>query len=221
MSEPAYGGGRQRGLSWILLAAGIVYTFKVIGDAFFGGYSLDLGSGGMTTEYHTAFLALWGFFGLAAAAALTYGLLLLLSASRSRGEFPPLLAAGSDRRWILVTVVLALLIPVAIRTFVLVGAPVTDDESTYRFSAQLLARGQLYAESPPEKFFFDRSFMINDGRFYTQYFLGWPALMLPFLLLGVSGLANAFFSAATAPAVFLVARRVAGGRARGSPRCSI
>ena len=210
MNAPARRTGRHVALLWILFAFGIVLAFKVVGDRYFGAFTLDLGSGRMTAPEHTAFLALWGFFGLWAAVALTYGVLLLLPSAAPAGRRQWLLAGESDRLWIAGAMILALVLALAIRSLVLLGEPVTDDESSYRFSAQLLAQGRLVGDSPPQKIFFDRSFMINDGRFYSQYFLGWPALMLPFLLLGASGVANAFFSALTAPAVFLVARRVTG-----------
>ena len=46
--------------------------------------------------------------------------------------------------------------------------------------AETLALGKLKIQSPPGPGFFDRTFMINDGFLYAQYFLGWPALMMPF-----------------------------------------
>jgi hypothetical protein len=60
------------------------------------------------------------------------------------------------------------------------------------------------------KLFFDNVFMINDGHLYAEYFLGWPALMVPGVLLGIPGYMNAFYSALTVPGLFLVMRRVAG-----------
>src|SRR5262249_50394922 len=45
---------------------------------------------------------------------------------------------------------------------------------------------------------------------YPQYFLGWPALMVPGAWLGDIGLMNPMYSALTVPPLFLVARRLAG-----------
>jgi hypothetical protein len=102
-----------------------------------------------------------------------------------------------------------------VRLVVLRDAPLSDDESPYRFMAELLATGRLQAPSPPLKLFYDRPFMVNDGRLYAQYFVGWPALMAPGIWLGIGGYMNAVYSALTVPALFLTARRLAGpGSAR-------
>jgi hypothetical protein len=96
------------------------------------------------------------------------------------------------------------------------GSPVTDDESAYRFAAELLGSGRLWAPSPPMKIFFDRNFMINDGRLYPGYFLGWPALLAPAIRIGYPWVANPVYSALTIPPLFAVLRRVVGsGWARG------
>jgi hypothetical protein len=63
------------------------------------------------------------------------------------------------------------------------------------------------------KLFFDRAFMINDGKFYSQYFLGWPALLAPGVALGAPWLMNPLYSALTVPPIFLTLRRLGG---RGS-----
>ena len=76
------------------------------------------------------------------------------------------------------------------RVVVYQGLPILDDESAYQFAARLLAEGRVVGESPPDKLFWDRWFMVNDGSWYAQYFLGWPALLAPFEALGLPQLAN-------------------------------
>ncbi len=213
MKESEAAADRGSALLLLLVGTALVYSFKLIGETYFDGFVFDLGSPGVPSALYIGFLALWSFFGLCAATAFTLGFVLLANLRKGGSVAKSLLPEYSDLRWIAVSAILAFLIPLGIRLFVLDGAPLTDDESAYRFSAQLLAQGRLVADSPPEKLFFDRSFMINDGRFYSQYFLGWPALMVPFLWLGLPGLANAFISGLTVPGVFLVARRFAGGGA--------
>ncbi len=93
---------------------------------------------------------------------------------------------------------------------VLLRMPITDDEGAYRLAAQILAKGRLFLPSDPDKDFFDHVLVVNDGRTFTQYFLGWPALMLPALLVGLEGFANAFYFALAMPAIFLVLRQLAG-----------
>ena len=119
---------------------------------------------------------------------------------------------SSDKKWVLYGCLLAWAVPAALRTWLLQGLPITDDEAAYRFMAQVLARGQVFVDSPPLKLFFDNRFLINDGKLYAHYFLGWPALMVPGIWLGISGWMNAFYSALTVPALFRVVRRLAGQR---------
>ena len=75
-------------------------------------------------------------------------------------------AALSDRRFLSWACLAGFAIPLAIRYLLLHEAPLTDDESAYRFAAELLARGRLWVPSPEMKIFFDQNFMINDGRLY-------------------------------------------------------
>ncbi|HPK66507.1 MAG TPA: hypothetical protein PKX99_07970, partial [Thermoanaerobaculia bacterium] len=77
-------------------------------------------------------------------------------------------------------------------------------------AARLLAAGKLSVPSPAQKLFFDHAFLINDGRLYSIYFLGWPALMVPGVWLGIPGLMNAVYFAASVPPLFLSARTLWG-----------
>lgn len=210
MARPEGARDQRSALFLLLLGAVVLFAFQLIGRAYYESFQLDLGSGGRPEARYTAFLALWAFLGTVSATAITAGCVTLLRRRATESPRTDLLTFGSDRMWVAAALVFGLLVPVAIRLWVLDSAPLTDDESSYRFTAQLLASGHLVGESPPGKLFWDRSFMINDGRFYSQYFLGWPALMVPFLWLGLSGFANAFYSAVTAPGVYLAARRLAG-----------
>src|SRR5262249_35896727 len=101
-------------------------------------------------------------------------------------------------------------IPLAIRLFVIHSAPLTDDEGAYRFGAELLASGRLWVPSPPMKLFFDQNFMINDGRLYPAYFLGWPALLAPRVGFLSPGIVTPLLSAATVPFLFRLLRSVVG-----------
>ncbi len=173
--------------------------------------SLDLGSLVLPAVRHTYFLFYWSVMGSLAAFFLHTGLMRL---NRSETGTPD---AGNgtagDGRWLAMMMAAAFLLPSAVRAFLLRDAPLTDDEGAYRFMAQVLATGRLAIESHPMKAFFDRIFMINDGRFYGQYFIGWPALMVPGVYLGVTGYMNAVYSALTVPALYLTVRRLAGAPA--------
>jgi hypothetical protein len=52
------------------------------------------------------------------------------------------------------------------------------------------------------KLFFDHAFMANDGSTYSQYFLGWPAIMALGVPLKATGYVNAILSGATIPALY-------------------
>lgn len=112
------------------------------------------------------------------------------------------LDALPDGRWVLLTSFLAFAAAMLVRSWVLRGAPLTDDEGVYVYSGQLLAQGRLWVESLEPRLAFDHVFLINDGRTYSQYPLGWPALMVPGLLIGAPGLINPLLSALTIPAVY-------------------
>lgn len=199
----------------VLVALGLLplWCFTIIRDRYGHGNRLDLGSLEYPAPGYAQFLLDFLFFGGAAALVLTLGLAGL-------GDWPRLRRlwrAGGDRAWITAFALLAMAVPALIRLLVLDGAPLSDDESAYQFSAELLAQGRLSVPSPPEKLFFDRQFMVNDGRFYSQYFLGWPALMVPFVWLGLPGLAAPFYSGLAVPALFLAVRQLTGpAMARGA-----
>ena len=196
---------------WPVAASAVTLAaFFAVGRVFLESYTLDLGAWGLPAIRHTYFMFLWTLPGSAAGVLLAIGVYRLQALVSGERVAP---AAARDRLWIAAAAGAAFLVPCAIRAFALHGAPLTDDESAYRFMAQVLASGRLTAESPPMKAFFDRVFMINDGRFYAQYFIGWPALMVPGVPFGLTGYMNAAYSALTVPAVFLTVRRMAGAPA--------
>jgi hypothetical protein len=199
------------GVVWPLGACAVcLLAFWYVGWTFFDGYVLDLGSMTAAAPRHTAFLFYWTLLGSAASAFLLLGLARSLALGRrdATPTRPP-----RHRAWMACGATLAFLLPWAIRTYLLRGAQVTDDESAYRFMAEVLATGRLWVDSYPMKVFFDRVFMVNDGKFYAQYFIGWPALMAPGAFLHVTGYMNAVYAALTVPALYGIARRMGGALA--------
>lgn len=202
----------ERAARWTpaLLALAMLAAFHILVLERLANDPFALGQ--FTTEVSPAygrFLGHYLVFGLAA----TIGLVLALH----RGLLAGLLAGqaaqlrqGSDRRYVLLACLLAFALAAACHRLLLAGMPLTDDEGAYRFAAQILAQGRLYLPTDPDAAFFRHVFVIDDGRTFTQYFLGWPALLLPALLLGLEGYANAFYFALALPAIFLVLRRLAG-----------
>ncbi len=121
---------------------------------------------------------------------------------------------GTDRQWLAFGILSLPALAAAFRLFVLRSLPVTDDEKAYGFSGKLLALGKLWVPSEELPLFFDQTFVVNDGRMFSQYFLGWPALQLPARLAGLdTGFLNSLYLAALGPAVYLAVRRAADERA--------
>ena len=195
---------------WPVVASGVtLVAFYAVGGEFLQWYRLDLGSMTLPNERHTYFLFWWTLLGSLA----TFLLLVGLTRRMALGGPGPEAAedgASTEGAWIAVSMVAAFLVPWAIRTFLLRGAVLTDDESSYRFMAQVISGGRLWVESHPLRAFFDRGFMINDGKFYSAYFIGWPVLMVPGVYVGLTGYMNALYAALTVPPLYLVARRMAG-----------
>ncbi len=194
------------------LLAGAVLALSIfwaIGAHRLDWYELRLGSTTILSSGYAQFLAYWALFGSVAALLFGYAFA-ALGGTKWAEETCEQLRATPDRHLILAFSALAFAIPALIHWRLLLGADLTDDESVYRFSSELLLSGRLYADSPPMKLFFDHIFMINDGKFYSQYFLGWPALLAPGLALGVPELMNPLYSALTVPAIFLTLRDLSG-----------
>ena len=194
-----------------LLLAGIgLALFWSSGWVSLGRFRLDMGSIGLPPTRMMFFHLTWILFGGLFAGALAWAIARRMSDTGAHLRFARAWTDGPDRQWVLAGSLMTAALVLFVRAVVLKGQPLTDDESAYRFMAELLARGRTWIESPPDKLFFDRGQMANGGRYYSQYFLGWPALLAPGVWLGLTGAMNALYSALTVPALFGVLRRLAG-----------
>ncbi|MEM7354783.1 MAG: glycosyltransferase family 39 protein [Acidobacteriota bacterium] len=190
-------------------AAALLYLLSAATAQLMPVEQLDFGrSLNLPTPVYALYLAVWMAYASLAAGLLALGLARWLGSGDRASRLQAAWMQASDRKWIVYTSLFAFLIPAALRTYLLGGAPLTDDASAYRYMAQVLAGGNVYGESHPLKLFFDNRFMINDGKVYSHFFIGWPALMVPGVLLGIPGLMNAVYSALTVPALFAVLRRL-------------
>ncbi len=197
--------------SFVLLLAGaaVAALFLHASDTIVDAYALSLGAVGAPTRDYVVFTAFWMVLGGPAT------LLLALSFARFAGapqlsRLAAALVPPRDSVWMAGAATLAVAIPLGLREVLLRGAPLTDDEGAYEFMARLLMHGRLYADSPPLKEHFDIHFMINDGKYYSHYFVGWPALMAPGVWLGIPKQVGAVYSGVLVVGLFLVVRRVAG-----------
>jgi len=96
------------------------------------------------------------------------------------------------QRWsfLLTIFLLTFLLTNLISFFVFEHIPHIQDSICYLFQAKIFKLGRLWAESHPLKQFFDFLFMINDGRWYSQYQWGHPFLLLLGLLLNMPWIVN-------------------------------
>jgi hypothetical protein len=184
-------------------------ALRLVTSMFLPGGALDLGTAVLPAVKHLSFLFYWSVLGSIAAFFLQVGLT-RWQALDPGGAVGTEQKAVGHARWIALAMAAAFLVPCTLRFFLLRDAVLSDDESAYRFMAQLLATGRLAIESHPMKASFDRIFMINDGQFYAAYFVGWPALMMPGAHFGVPGYMNAVYSALTVPALYHTVRRLSG-----------
>jgi hypothetical protein len=206
---------RPHGASMFLAAAAVLLAFYLVGSVFLNGFVLDLGSLNFPTPRYVLLTAFWMSFGSAAAGLLAVAFSQRWGQREVLDRVTTRWNAVSDRRFLVCACAAAFAVPLLIRIWLLNGAPLTDDESAYRFAAQLLASGRLWVPSPKLKLFFDQNFMINDGRLYPVYFLGWPALLAVGFLVRTPEIVNPLLSALTVPALLHVLRQyVSSGWAR-------
>lgn len=92
-----------------------------------------------------------------------------------------------------------------------IQATVTD-EFSYIFQAQMLSSGKLYAESPRLRDFFHTAYIINDGRWYSQYTIGWPLLLAIGMLVRVPFVIPPICAALSAVLLYAVGRILLGVR---------
>jgi len=203
---------RQAQIGALILAGmGSLWMFREVGHHSLSSFSLGLGTTVLISRGYAFFLLFWSVLG--SLAALFFGGAFALASDLGwMSSVVRQLRETSDRSLIIAISLVGLCIPLLVRWHLLQGADIADDESAYRFMAELVASGRLYAESPPMKLFFDRAFMINDGKFYSQYFIGWPALLAPGVAVGAPWLMNPLYSALTVPPTFLTLRRLGGRR---------
>lgn len=191
-----------------------VVSFLWIGAEYFQGFLLGLNGFNVPVPRDSYFQCLWLFFGGLAGLYLANALGELTSTGLVR-KFIRDLASIPEPQWILFFSLMAALSPLLVHTLVINGYWVTDDEEAYQFSARLLAQGKLFIESYPEKEFFDRQFVVNNGRMFTQYFLGWPALMVPGVWLRQDWLINPILSGVTVyPFFHVIKHYTSSGGAR-------
>jgi 4-amino-4-deoxy-L-arabinose transferase-like glycosyltransferase len=186
--------GRVAALWFGLLALQVV-AFHATGRLH-GDYALSYS--GVQNLPHME-LVFWAWFGLHGAIAAVFGTLAFRAT-----PLPGLLArladaqAGRGTRWLLGAALVAFLVALAIRSGVLLGEPVTDDELAYRLVARTLLAGRLVNPPPIDADFLRNQFVIaTPDKWYAKYPIGHPALLALGEALRAPGLVVPLVSAAS------------------------
>ncbi|MCP4486533.1 MAG: hypothetical protein GY820_04325 [Gammaproteobacteria bacterium] len=190
---------------YFLLGILCLAAFFQIGNAYTNNYQQSLFFFQIPDSYYTYFMLYWTLFGSTAAFFFAKGIAGLLTSFST----PSLLTRANQllttKAFLVVSSFIAFFVPYFLSVFIFDGAYFTDDESAYEYSAKAIAKGQLYLLSPDNKLFFDRAFMINDGKYYSQYFIGWPFFFAIGLKLELPDLVNPLLSALSIYPLYKVA----------------
>ena len=155
---------------------------------------LLLAGGGLAALTETRFPGIMGIImPRLNAADLALGLLCLGVALVSADQFPRL-----PWRRPSVAIALAFLFCLAAGKLGGVSWPNSGDEYSYVYFADTLRLGRLWNPAPADlELFRAYHVLVRDGRAFSQYPPGWPALLLPFRALGAEWLANPLLTALT------------------------
>ncbi len=188
---------------WFLLSA-----FWYIGARYFAAYSIEYGySLNIFGPREGTFYFLYLLLG---------GICVVLISRYVLGKNSKIPFASSvlleDRRFLFIVALVFVCLSVLVRSFVIQGAPMTDDENAYRLAAAILQSGSIDYQLPSAEIgtlFQNQFIVVNEDRLYTQYYPGFPLLLAladwihldnllnPLLgavtLYGVYGLANYFY----------------------------
>lgn len=104
------------------------------------------------------------------------------------------------------------IICILIKFFLIKGLPLADDEYAYLHAARLIADGKLSEPSHAMPVLFDKAFMLNNGRYFSQYFLGWPLFLGAGEFFQIGSLINPLFFFGSAILLYLIIANEAGHR---------
>ncbi len=95
-----------------------------------------------------------------------------------------------------------------ISLFIFHRSPHIHDEAAYDFQAKIFLLGRLYVTSPCAKEFFDFPHVINNGRWYSQYPPGFPALLAAGHIFKAPWIINPVFAALFIILVFFLGKEL-------------
>jgi len=86
--------------------------------------------------------------------------------------------------------------------------PNSADEYAYLIMAETFSQGELSVPSPLESKFFDFFHIINDGKFYGKYPIGWPLFLTFGVLIKLPMAINLIFGILALILIFLTAKEI-------------
>lgn len=92
------------------------------------------------------------------------------------------------------------------------GIPHSQDEIAYLFQSKIFAAGRIYAESPPLEIrrFFDQEFIVNNGKWFSAFPVGFPLFLSIGTLLNVPFLVNPLFFAGSSILLYMITKKMYG-----------
>lgn len=82
------------------------------------------------------------------------------------------------------------------------------DPISYFIQAKIFAKGHINVPSHELKDFFTTGYCINDGKYYSMYFPGWPLLLSIGVALGLLWIINPLFGILTLLIIYLIGREI-------------
>jgi len=198
-------------LRWAVAALLCAAAYYDVGRPY-GGYAVAYGLGVATV--HSSELVLYAWYGLFGTAAFVFLFLYLRGTDlpgRCAGWLSqlaarPRLLLGAGGAGLLVATLI-------VRHWVLHGAQIADDETTYVFIARTLLYGRLVNPSPGDVDFFANQFMIaSEHAWYGKYPIGHPLLLMLGEAVGLRVLVVPLVSAGCLALTYVIGRRLLGAR---------
>lgn len=113
--------------------------------------------------------------------------------------------------WLAALALLVFLLTRWIAQEVFLSYPATMDEYNFYYQAHIFARGERFLQVPEAAWpLFEHYMLYHDGRLFTKYHPGFPAVLSIFVRLGIPDIANPLLSALTLCILCLTVRHAVG-----------
>lgn len=110
--------------------------------------------------------------------------------------------------WIICCSLVAFILSAFLIYVPLEGIPHVPDDICYVWQARTFAMGQLYIPSHDIPEFFHLLFMVNDGKWYSLFQPGWPALLSLTVPFGLEFILNPILAGVAVALVYPIGRRI-------------